>query len=87
MLLVILVLVHFHIAARIKQEISGISTSDPRAGGSFTLDGKSYSNYYNFFNINVWGTDKIMRGMRYAVNNGWNSPYLGIYGGSKFIYN
>ena len=76
----------FHIAARIKQEISGISTSDPRAGGSFTLDGKSYSNYYNFFNINVWGTDKIMRGMRYAVNNGWNSPYLGIYGGSKFIY-
>ncbi len=77
----------FHIAARIKQEISGISTSDPRAGGSFTLDGKSYSNYYNFFNINVWGTDKIMRGMRYAVNNGWNSPYLGIYGGSKFIYN
>lgn len=77
----------FHIAARIKQEISGISTSDPRAGGSFTLDGKSYSNYYNFFNINVWGTDKIMRGMRYAVNNGWDSPYLGIYGGSKFIYN
>ena len=77
----------FHIAARIKQEISGISTSDPRAGGEFSLDGKSYSNYYNFFNIKVYGTDKIMRGMRYAVNNGWNSPYLGIYGGSKFIYN
>lgn len=77
----------FHIAARIKQEISGISTSDPRAGGGFTLDGKSYSNYYNFFNIDVWGTDKIMRGMRYAIDNGWNSPYRCIYGGSKFIYN
>lgn len=77
----------FHIAARIKQEISGISTSDPRAGGEFTLDGKSYSNYYNFFNIDVWGTDKIMRGMRYAIDNGWNSPYRCIYGGSKFIYN
>ena len=77
----------FHIAARIKQEISGISTSDPRAGEGFTLDGKSYSNYYNFFNIDVWGTDKIMRGMRYAIDNGWNSPYRCIYGGSKFIYN
>ena len=76
----------FHIAARIKQEISGISTSDPRSGGEFTLDGKSYSNYYNFFNINVWGEDKILRGMRYAVDNGWSSPYLGIYGGSEFIY-
>ena len=77
----------FHIAARIKQEISDISTSDPRAGEGFTLDGKSYSNYYNFFNIDVWGTDKIMRGMRYAIDNGWNSPYRCIYGGSKFIYN
>ena len=77
----------FHIAARIEQEISSISTTDPRAGGSFTLDGVGYSGYYNFFNIDVWGQDKILRGMRYAVNNGWNTPAKGIYGGSKFIYN
>ncbi len=77
----------FHIAARIEQEIAGISTSDPRSGGSFTLDGTNYSGYYNFFNIDVWGENKILRGMRYAVNHGWNSPYNGIYGGSEFIYN
>lgn len=77
----------FHIAARIEQEIRGISTSDPRAGGSFTLNGTNYSGYYNFFNIDVWGENKILRGMQYAINNGWNTPYNGIYGGSKFIYN
>lgn len=76
----------FHIAARIKQEISGIEISDPRSGGSFTLDGTNYSNYYNFFNIKVHGTNKVLNGMRYAVENGWNTPYRGIYGGSKFIY-
>lgn len=76
----------FHIAARIKQEISGIEISDPRSGGSFTLDGTNYSNYYNFFNIKVYGINKVLNGMRYAVENGWNTPYRGIYGGSKFIY-
>ena len=77
----------FHVATRVEQEIAGISTSDPRAGGSFTYNGTEYSNYYNFFNIGVWGTDKILRGMKYAIDNGWNTPYKGIYGGSRFIYN
>lgn len=76
----------FHIAIRIEQEISGIKTTDPRAGGEFTLNGTTYKNYYNFFNINVWGQDKILRGMKHAVDNGWNTPYKGIYGGAKFIY-
>lgn len=77
----------FHIAARIEQEIASIKTTDPRAGGTFTLNGTTYSNYYNFFNINVWGENKVLRGMQHAVNNGWNTPYKGIYGGAKFIYN
>lgn len=76
-----------HIASRIEQEIAGISTSDPRAGGTFTYNGNNYSGYYNFFNINVWGENKIIRGMKYAMDNGWNTPYKGIYGGSGFIYN
>ena len=86
-LLSFILLSSFHIATRVEQEIAGISTSDPRAGGSFTYNGTEYSNYYNFFNIGVWGTDKILRGMKYAIDNGWNTPYKGIYGGSRFIYN
>lgn len=76
-----------HIASRIKQEITGISTSDPRLGGSFTAidDNKTYSGYYNFFNIGVWGTNKVARGMTLAKNNGWNTPYKAVLGGSQFI--
>ena len=75
-----------HIASRIRQEISGVSTTDPRLGGNFNYNGTNYSNYYNFFNINVYGTNKILNGMIYALNHGWNTPYNGIYGGSNFIY-
>ena len=74
-----------HIASRIKQEISGISTSDPRLGGSFTYNNKNYSGYYNFFNIKVYGENKIVNGMIYAMNNGWDNPTSAIYGGSAFI--
>ena len=75
-----------HIASRIKQEISGVSLTDPRLGGTFNYNGTDYSSYYNFFNINVYGTNKILNGMIYALNKGWNTPYNGIYGGSNFIY-
>ena len=76
-----------HIASRIRQEITGISTSDPRLGGVFNYNGQNYSGYYNFFNIAVYGNNKIVNGMVYAMNKGWNTPYNGIYGGSSFIYN
>lgn len=76
-----------HIASRIKQEISGIGIGDPRLGGVFTYDGVDYSGYYNFFNISVYGDNKIARGMMYAKNHGWDTPYNGIYGGVSYIYN
>ena len=74
-----------HIASRIKQEITGISETDPRLGGTFNYNGQSYSGYYNFFNIGVYGDNKIVNGMVYAMNNGWNTPFNAVYGGSKFI--
>ena len=74
-----------HVASRIKQEISGISTSDPRLGGVFTYNNKNYSGYYNFFNINVYGSNKIVNGMVYAMNNDWDTPYKAVLGGSSFI--
>ena len=74
-----------HIASRIKQEISGISESDPRLGGTFNYSGQSYSGYYNFFNIDVYGDNKIVNGMVYAMNHGWDSPFDAVYGGALFI--
>lgn len=74
-----------HIASRISQEISGISTSDPRLGGTFNYNGQDYSGYYNFFNIKVYGDNKIVNGMVYAMNNGWNTPFNAVYGGATFI--
>lgn len=76
-----------HIASRIKQEISGIGLNDPRLGGTFTYNDTNYSGYYNFFNIGVYGTNKIVNGMLYAMNNNWNTPFNGLYGGSSFIFN
>lgn len=76
-----------HVASRIKQEISGLSTSDSRIGGNFTYNGSSYSNYYNFFNIKsrCQNCSSIYSG--YAYEQGWNTPYKGIYGGASFMYN
>lgn len=76
-----------HVASRIKQEISGIDITDPRLGGIFTYNDTEYSRFYNFFNIKVYGENKILNGMVYAMENGWNTPYNGILGGSRFIYN
>ena len=74
-----------HIASRIKQEITGISTTDPRLGGEFTYNNQTYSNYYNFFNIKVYGDNKIVNGMIYAMENDWSTPFKAIYGGANFI--
>ena len=76
-----------HVASRIKQEISGLQSSDSRIGGSFTYNGGSYSNYYNFFNIKSRCTNCSSIYSGYAYENGWNTPYKGIYGGASFMYN
>lgn len=74
-----------HIASRIYQEMRGVKTSDPRLGASFTLNGTSYSGWYNFYNIAVTGNNKILNGMSYAINHGWNTPSKAIRGGIEFL--
>ena len=76
-----------HVASRIKQEISGISSNDSRIGGTFQYNGKSYSSYYNFFNIKSRCTNCSSIYSGYAYEQGWNTPYKGIYGGASFMYN
>lgn len=76
-----------HVASRMKQEITGLSTSDSRIGGTFTYNGSSFSNYYNFFNIKSRCTNCSSIYSGYAYEQGWNTPYKGIYGGASFMYN
>ncbi len=76
-----------HVATRIKQEVTGVGTSDSRIGGKFTYDGVSKSGYYNFFNIKSWSGRGSSIYSTYAYENGWNTPKKGIYGGAKFLYN
>lgn len=76
-----------HVASRIKQEMgTSLTTTDSRLGGSFTYNGTSYSNYYNFFNIksSCQNCTSIYAG--YAFEKSWNTPYKGIYGGASFMY-
>lgn len=75
-----------HVASRIKQEISGLQTTDSRIGGNFTYNGNSYSNYYNFFNIKSRCSNCSSIYAGYAFEKSWNTPYKGIYGGASFMY-
>lgn len=75
-----------HVATRIKQEMgTQLTVSDSRLGGSFTYNGSTRSGYYNFFNIksNCTNCSSIYSG--YAYEQGWNTPYKGILGGSSFL--
>ncbi|MCI9585133.1 MAG: hypothetical protein HFH45_00615 [Bacilli bacterium] len=72
----------YMLAARIKQE-QGSGTS-PLVTGKFA----GYEGYYNYFNIKASGstTNEIAtNGLKYAKEQGWNTPYKSIIGGAKFL--
>lgn len=72
----------YMLAARIKQE-QGSGTS-PLITGKFP----GYEGYYNYFNISASGstTNEIATtGLKYAKEQGWNTPYKSIIGGAKFL--
>lgn len=72
----------FHLASRVYQE-QGQGTS-PLISGTYL----GYEGYYNYFNIAASGkTDQevIENGLKYAKEQGWNTPYLSLYLGSKVI--
>ena len=75
-----------HVEARIKQEMTGVTTSSSRLGGTTTCNGKSVSGYYNFFNIKGSGICDS-KYTSYAYDRGWDTPYKGLLGGAKFMYN
>ena len=59
--------------------------------GSSTTSGKypGYENYYNFFNIgasaNADGSGAVENALKYAKDQGWDSPEKSIIGGAKFL--
>ena len=59
------------------------------AWGSTIVSGtvSGFEGYYNFYNIQATGDQSqiIANGLRYAVSQGWNSPYNAIVGGASFL--
>lgn len=83
-----------HLASRVKQEV-GVNGNKATSGAEFTWDGKTYSGYYNFYNIGAYGSDPLTRGLAYAAgllgNTAYGVPWdtidKSIGGGAKFIAN
>lgn len=72
------------LVSRVIQEIG--------AKGSTIVSGtvSGYEGYYNFYNIKAYGdssSETIENGLKYAVEQGWNSPYKAILGGASFLGN
>ena len=73
-----------HLASRVYQEQG--------QGNSGLISGKypGYEGYYNYFNVNVNGgsdTEKIVKGLTYAKQMGWNTRYKSLEGGAATIGN
>ncbi len=72
------------LAAMIVQE-QGTSGTSSLISGTYS----GYKGYYNFFNVGAYTTasnNKIVNGLIYAKNHGWNSVYNSIKGGADFYY-
>lgn len=75
----------YHLASRCKQE-QGTKGTSPLITGVY----KNYEGYYNFFNVGAYTTSTAsaaVNGLITAKNNGWNSIYKSISGGSAVVAN
>lgn len=81
-----------HLATRSLVELgSGTEPNLAISGKSVTVDGKTYSGFYNFYNIGAYaGTNAAQLAVAYAGTAGsygrpWNTEKKAIYGGAEFI--
>lgn len=75
----------YHLAARCKQE-QGTNGTSPLISGKYA----GYEGYYNYFNVGAYTTQtasSTVNGLIYAKNQGWNSIYRSIEGGSAVVAN
>lgn len=74
----------YHLAARIRQEQGPGNSASSTATGTYS----GYKGYYNFFNVNAYGSGSstiIKNALSYAKTNGWTDPEKSIKGGAKFV--
>lgn len=67
----------YHLASRVVQEVCVGDQPSRSVQGP----------YYNFFNVNATGTNPVDAGLKYAKDQGWNTPEKSIIGGAKFLTN
>ena len=74
----------YHLAARIRQEQGPGNSASSTATGTYS----GYIGYYNFFNVNAYGSGSstiIKNALTYAKEKGWTDPEKSIKGGAKFV--
>ena len=75
----------YHLASRCKQE-QGAKGTSPLISGRYS----GYEGYYNYFNVRAYTTGSAsatVNGLAYAKQQGWNSIYKSISGGSSIVAN
>lgn len=75
----------YHLAARCKQE-QGAQGMSPLISGGYA----GYEGYYNHFNVRAFATSNAsatVNGLAYAKQQGWDSIYKSIAGGSSVVAN
>lgn len=75
----------YHLAARCKQE-QGVKGTSPIISGTYT----GYTGYYNYFNVRAYTTgsaSSTVNGLLYAKQQGWDSIYKSLLGGSTVVAN
>ncbi len=73
----------YMLAARVRQE-QGVNGDNKLISGKVA----GYEGYYNYFNINASGStasEILKNGLEEAKAEGWTSPYLALYGGSRKV--
>lgn len=73
----------YHLAARCKQE-QGAKGTSPLISGNYS----GYVGYYNYFNVRAYTTSSAsatVNGLSYAKQQGWNTIYKSLVGGSQIV--
>lgn len=73
----------YHLASRVRQE-QGTAGTSALISGTYA----GYEGYFNYFNHGAYGTPTsllIQRGLTYAKNQGWDTRYKSLLGGSEII--
>ena len=72
----------YHLSSRVRLE-QGVNGTSQLISGTYP----GYEGYYNYFNIKASGQNMVENGLKYAKEQGWNTRYKSLDGGSAFLGN